>query len=91
MNNKVCTPPAWLLFQVVRVMPNTPSLVQEGATVYAMSQNCSAENGNTVENLFRSVGPTCHRVPESLIDAVTGISGSGPAYMYMIIGTVYVL
>ncbi len=67
-------------------MPNTPSLVNEGATVYSLGQNCMNGDGSTVESLFKSVGPTCHQVPEMWIDAVTGISGSGPAYMYMIIG-----
>ena len=68
-------------------MPNTPSLVGEGATVYSLGNHCSAAfEGKVIETLFAGVGRVCHLVPESHIDAVTGISGSGPAYMYMIIG-----
>ena len=68
-------------------MPNTPSLVGEGATVYSLENHCSAAfEGKVIETLCAGVGRVCHLVPESHIDAVTGISGSGPAYMYMIIG-----
>ena len=68
-------------------MPNTPSLVGEGATVYSLGSHCSAAfEGKVIETLFAGVGRVCHPVPEAHIDAVTGISGSGPAYMYMIIG-----
>ena len=74
--------------KVIRVMPNTPSLVQEGATVYSKGQNCQKEDGFLVEKIFRAVGPSCHEVPETWIDSVTGISGSGPAYMYIIIGKI---
>jgi pyrroline-5-carboxylate reductase len=75
--------------KVVRVMPNTPSLVQEGATVYSLGKNCSIKHdGPLIETIFKAVGPACHLVEENWIDAVTGISGSGPAYMYMIIGII---
>ena len=67
-------------------MPNTPSLVQEGATVFAKNQNCSKNDAILAENIFQAVGPTCYEVSETWIDAITGISGSGPAYMYIIIG-----
>ena len=68
-------------------MPNTPSLIGEGATVYSLGKQCSqARDGKIIEALFAGVGRECHLVPEAHIDAVTGISGSGPAYMYMIIG-----
>lgn len=72
--------------QIIRVMPNTPSLVQEGATVYSKGTNCQAADAAIIQDLFKAVGPTCYEVPEGWIDAVTGISGSGPAYMYIIIG-----
>jgi len=71
--------------KVIRVMPNTPSLVQEGATVYSKGKNCQLEDGLLVERIFKAVGPSCTEVPEAWIDSVTGISGSGPAYMYIII------
>ena len=67
-------------------MPNTPSLVQEGATVFSKGQNCSSHDSDVIKEILSAVGPTCFEVPEHLIDAVTGISGSGPAYMYIIIG-----
>ena len=73
-------------------MPNTPSLVQEGATVFAKGRHCSPDDGLLAQNIFHAVGPTCFEVSESWIDAITGISGSGPAYMYIIIGKyVYVI
>ena len=76
-----------LCLQTIRVMPNTPSLVGEGATVYSLGSQCSQpREGKIIEALFAGVGRECHLVPETHIDAVTGISGSGPAYMYMIIG-----
>lgn len=71
--------------KVFRVMPNTPSLVQEGATVFSKCQNCSSRDSNVIKEILSAVGPTCFEVPENMIDAVTGISGSGPAYMYIII------
>ena len=67
-------------------MPNTPSLVQEGVTVYSKGRNCTTNDGLLAEKIFEAVGPACYEVSESLIDASTGISGSGPAYMYIIIG-----
>lgn len=71
--------------KVVRVMPNTPSLVGEGATVFSTGANCNGAEAEIVRSLFLAVGNECHEVGEHLIDAVTGISGSGPAYMYIII------
>ena len=70
-------------------MTNTPSMVGEGATAYALGTNCQQSDGQLIESLFSGVGTECHPVKESLMDAVTGISGSGPAYMYLVIGTVW--
>ncbi len=69
---------------VVRAMPNTPMIVQQGAT--ALAAGASAERGHiqVVRRMFEAVG-TVEEVPEPLIDAVTGLSGSGPAYVYMLI------
>jgi len=69
---------------LVRVMPNTPALVGEGACGYALGQSATAEDGELVKRLLSAVG-VAYEVKERLIDAVTGLSGSGPAYGYMII------
>ena len=70
--------------RVVRVMPNTPALVGEGACGYALGQAATAEDSDLVEQLLSSVG-IAYEVKENLIDAVTGLSGSGPAYGYTVI------
>ena len=67
-------------------MTNTPSMVGEGATAYALGRNCTNTDSQIIERLFYGVGSECHPVQEHLMDAVTGISGSGPAYMYIVIG-----
>ncbi|CAG2107137.1 unnamed protein product [Medioppia subpectinata] len=67
--------------RVVRVMSNTPVLIREGASVYSCGTNVTKADSQTVRKLFTSVG-MCEEMPESLIDAVTALSGSGPAYMY---------
>ncbi len=66
-------------------MPNTPCVVREGASVYCRGQSATSADGDLVKRTFEAVGG-CHEVPESLIDVVTGVSASGPAYMYLIIG-----
>jgi len=71
--------------KVVRVMPNTPCLVGEAATAYAGSALVESWELDLVHNIFASVGEATHRVPEYLLNAVTGLSGSGPAYVYMLI------
>lgn len=70
--------------RVVRTMPNTPSLVGKGATAFCLGGRCTAEDRGTVENLLNAVGISVE-VPEKQMDAVTGVSGSGPAYVYLII------
>jgi len=71
--------------KVVRVMPNTPCLVAEAATAYANSDNCETWETDLVHGMFAAVGGATHHVPEYLLNAVTGLSGSGPAYVYMMI------
>ena len=66
--------------KVIRCMTNTPVLVREGATVYATGTHALVEDGQLLEQLMSSVG-FCTEVEEDLIDAVTGLSGSGPAYV----------
>lgn len=70
--------------RIVRVMPNTPALVHKGASAYAVGSFATAGDGETVRALFASVGVTAE-VKEALLDAVTGLSGSGPAYGFLMI------
>lgn len=70
--------------RLVRVMPNTPCLVGAGACGYSLSVNCTAEDGQTVQSLLEAVG-IAFQLPEHQLDAVTGLSGSGPAYVYQVI------
>jgi len=70
--------------RVVRTMPNTPALVGAGATAIAAGRHATNEDLALAENLFLSVGISV-RVPEEQIDAVTGLSGSGPAYVFAMI------
>lgn len=70
--------------RVIRVMPNTPALVGESASAYALGKSASAADGELAQKLFASVG-VAFAVKESLLDAVTGLSGSGPAYVYQFI------
>ena len=70
--------------RVIRVMPNTPALVSASATAYALGKNATAEDGRLAQKLFSAIG-VAFQLKESLLDAVTGLSGSGPAYVYLII------
>jgi len=70
--------------RVVRTMPNTPALVGAGATAIAAGAEATDADLGLTETLFRSVG-LCVTVPEAQIDAVTGLSGSGPAYVFAMI------
>ncbi len=70
--------------RIVRTMPNTPSLVGKGATAYCLGSRCAEEDRGIVERLLGAVGISVE-VPEKQMDAVTGLSGSGPAYIYLII------
>lgn len=69
---------------VVRAMPNTPVLVDEGATPLAKGAYASDEDLRLAEAVFRAAGKV-EVIPEGLMDAVTGLSGSGPVYIYMVI------
>jgi pyrroline-5-carboxylate reductase len=69
---------------VVRVMPNTPALVDEGMAAISPGRFCDDEHLAEAEALMSSVGKVV-RVPERQQDAVTAISGSGPAYIYFVV------
>jgi pyrroline-5-carboxylate reductase len=70
--------------RLVRVMPNTPCLVGAGAAAYALGGGATAADGELVRRLLTTVG-LAFELPEPLLDAVTGLSGSGPAYVYQVI------
>lgn len=61
-------------------MPNTPCLIGAGASAYTLGTHALPNDGEAVNKLMSAVG-YCQSVPESLIDAVVGVSGSGPAYV----------
>ena len=69
---------------VFRAMPNIPVVVEEGATGISCNAVATQADKDVVEQIFRSVGIVCF-VEEDMMDAVTALSGSGPAYIYMVI------
>lgn len=70
--------------RVIRSMPNTPALVATGAAAFALGNKATAEDAALAIKILGSVG-TADQVSEKLLDAVTGLSGSGPAYVYTVI------
>lgn len=68
----------------IRVMPNTPALVQAGAAGFSPGEQATDDDAKLVEALLSTVGRAV-QVPESQLDAVTGLSGSGPAYVFEMI------
>ncbi len=69
---------------VVRVMPNAPALIGEGISAISPSRGTSIENIKIVKEILQAAGEIIE-VPEELQDAVTGLSGSGPAYIYSLL------
>jgi pyrroline-5-carboxylate reductase len=70
--------------RLVRVMPNTPCLVGEGAFGFCVSEGATDEDKTTAKSLLQTVGYAVE-FPERQLDAVTGLSGSGPAFVYLMI------
>ena len=70
--------------RVIRVMPNTPALVGKGASAFALGSGATEGDSRLVAELLGAVG-IARQVDEKLLDAVTGLSGSGPAFVYMMI------
>lgn len=70
--------------RIIRVMPNTPALIGEGASAFCRGPGAKVEDALLASELLSTVG-TVSEVSEKLMDAVTGLSGSGPAYGYLII------
>jgi pyrroline-5-carboxylate reductase len=70
--------------RVIRVMPNTPALVGTGASAFALGKSATAADAELAKKLLSAVG-IAFQVKESLLDAVTGLSGSGPAYVFQFI------
>src|SRR5204863_107400 len=68
--------------RVVRVMPNTPALLGKGMSVLASGTNATARDLRQAMKIFRGVGDAISVADERLLDPVTGLSGSGPAYVY---------
>ncbi len=67
---------------VIRVMPNTPALVQSAASCIAPSENCSRADIELAKKIFSAIG-ICLETEEKLLNAVTALSGSGPAFCFM--------
>ena len=70
--------------RLIRVMPNTPCLVGKGACGFCLGKTAKPADGELVGRLLGAVG-VAYRVQEDLLDAVTGLAGSGPAFVYTVI------
>lgn len=70
--------------RVFRCVPNTPARIGQGVTAYAASQACTAEDRELVEQLLEPLGAVESIAAERLMDAVTAVSGSGPAYVFLL-------
>lgn len=71
--------------RIIRAMPNTPALVGAGATAFVANPACSADDRTRAHAIFDAVGLTWETHDEGLLDAVTGLSGSGPAYVFVLL------
>ena len=69
--------------RIIRAMPNTPALIGRAATAFTGAENATQADKDCAEAIFASVGAVSY-VQEKLLDAVTGLSGSGPAYIFLV-------
>ena len=70
--------------RIIRAMPNTPAIIGRGATAFTGAAETTQADKDCAEAIFASVGIVSY-VQEKLLDAVTGLSGSGPAYIFLVI------
>ncbi|MDD5111704.1 MAG: pyrroline-5-carboxylate reductase [Candidatus Altiarchaeota archaeon] len=70
--------------RVIRVMPNTPCIAYHGACAFTLGRKATAGDAAKVKRLLSALGIT-EQLPEELMDAATGLSGSGPAYIYLVV------
>lgn len=70
--------------RVIRVMPNTPALVKAGCSVFVRGTKANDSDASITQKLLESIG-TCEEVTEYLLDPITALSGSGPAYVFVMI------
>lgn len=66
--------------RVIRVMPNTPAIVQAACSCLVKGTSAKTEDVEVIKKLFQKIG-TCEEVTENMIDTITALSGSGPAYV----------
>lgn len=73
---------SWIGHQrIIRVMPNTPAMVNRGASAYACGKQVTDQDRQLAHSIFQAIG-IAHELDEAQLDAVTGLSGSGPAYVF---------
>ena len=70
---------------IIRAMPNTPAMLGQGMTAFVSAEGIDTKTILKIENLINSTGRAIYLDSEELIDGVTGLSGSGPAYFYYIV------
>ncbi|XP_070494090.1 uncharacterized protein P5cr-2 [Chironomus tepperi] len=70
--------------RVIRVMPNTPAVVQAACSCLVKGKTATNQDVDVIRELFLKIG-TCEEVSENMIDAITALSGSGPAYVFVMI------
>lgn len=66
------------------MMPNTPAIVNQGCSVFVRGTNATQNDADTTQTLLKSIG-TSEEITEDMMDAVTALSGSGPAYVFVMI------